>query len=124
MKVNCTRNRTLIAKEINKSEKFITKEFTDEELSILLGLVESSIRRKNDFSGKLEENVEKKSMAVEVKDIISKETDKFTHVSEKLINFISEATGRMDQRMILERSLQERIATVKSVQETINSRLD
>ena len=85
VKANCTRYRTLIEKEISKSEEFITKEFTDEELSVLLRQVESSIRRLKDFSGKLEENVEKWSMAVEVKDIDPQEKDKFTDVSEREI---------------------------------------
>ena len=124
VKANCTRYRTLIEKEISKSEEFITKEFTDEELSVLLHQVESSIMRLIDFSDNLEENVEKWSMAVEVKDIDPQEKDKFTDVSEKLFIFMSEATERMDQLMILERSLQERIATVKSAQKKTDSRLD
>nr|XP_022295087.1 uncharacterized protein LOC111105210 [Crassostrea virginica] len=63
-------------------------------------------------------------MAVEVKDIDPQEKDKFTDVSEKLFIFMSEATEPMDQLMILERKLQEGIATVKSAQETTDSRLD
>ena len=65
LKANCTRYRTLIEKEISKSKEFITKEFTDEELSVLLRQVKSTIRRLKDFSKV--ENIEKWPKAVEVK---------------------------------------------------------
>ena len=74
-------------------------------MSVFLREVESPKRRLKDVSVKLQNNVEKWFMAVDVKDIDTDEKDRFTESSENLFIFLSAVTERTDQLMMLERSL-------------------
>ncbi|XP_056016952.1 uncharacterized protein LOC125656535 [Ostrea edulis] len=124
LKGNCTRYQNLIEKEISKSGALVSQDAMEEDISELLRQVESSTRRLKDFSGKLEENIEKWSLSVESKEVDQGEVDKFTGDSERLFALLAEAAEHIDQLMMLERSLQERITTVKATRQTTDSRLD
>jgi hypothetical protein len=115
------RYQNLIQKEMTKNAPLISEDVIEEDLSALLRQVESATRRLKDFSGKLEENIEKWPVAVEAKEVGQGEVEQFTCDSERLFSLLSEATEHIDQLMMLEKSLQERITATKSTRQTNRS---
>ena len=109
---------------MTKSASLISEDVIEEDLSVLLRQVESATRRLKDFSGKLEENIEKWSVAVEAKEVDQGEVEQFTRDSERLFSLLSEATEHVDQLMMLEKSIQERITATKATRQTTDARID
>ena len=94
---------------MRKGEDLVSVEITEENPAVLLRNVETSVRRIKEFGSKLEETMEKWSMAIEDKEIKQGEHEKFSEDSDKVFNLLSEANERSDQLVILEKTLKEHI---------------
>ncbi|XP_078334132.1 uncharacterized protein LOC144625796 [Crassostrea virginica] len=120
----CTRYRNLIEKEMRKGEDLVSVEISEENPAVLLRNVETSVRRIKEFGSKLEETMEKWSMAIEGKEIKQGEHEKFSEDSDKVFNLLSEANERSDQLVILEKTLKEHIASLQKPTEMTDPRLE
>ena len=90
---------------MRKGEDLVSVEITEENPAVLLRNVETSVRRIKEFGSKLEETMEKWSMAIEDKEI--KQGEHESEDSDKVFNLLSEANERSDQLVILEKTLKE-----------------
>jgi hypothetical protein len=61
---------------------------------------------------------------VEAKEVDQGEVEQFTHDSERLFSLLSDATEHIDQLMMLEKSLQQKITGTKATRQTTDSRID
>ncbi|XP_062582984.1 uncharacterized protein LOC134244753 [Saccostrea cucullata] len=120
----CTRYRNLIDKEMKRSEEFVTADISEEDPSALLKNVETSIRRIKEFSAKLEETMEKWSLAIEDKELKQGEEEKFSEDSEKVFLLLTKASEHTDQLIILEKALQENLSILKKPAEMTDPRLE
>ena len=109
---------------MRKGEDLVSVEITEENPAVLLRNVETSVRRIKEFGSKLEETMEKWSMAIEDKEIKQGEHEKFSEDSDKVFNLLSEANERSDQLVILEKTLKEHIASLQKPTEMTDPRLE
>ena len=108
---------------MRKGENLVSVEITEENPAVVLRNVETSVRRIKEFGSKLEETMEKWSMAIEDKEIKQGEHEKFSEDSDKVFNLLSEANERSDQLVILEKTLKEHIASLQKPTEMTDPRL-
>ena len=71
---------------MRKDEDLVSVEITEENPAVLLRNVETSVRRIKEFGSKLEETMEKWSMAIEDKEIKQGEHEKFSEDRDKVFN--------------------------------------
>lgn len=120
----CTRYRNLIETEIKKADKLVSIDVSEEDPTALLRNVETSVRRIKEFSAKLEETMEKWSMVIEGQETKQGEQEKFSEISGKVFLLLNEANDRSEQLIILEKTLQEKLTTLKKPHDMSDPRLD
>lgn len=120
----CTRYRNLIETEIKKADKLVSIDVSEEDPTALLRNVETSVRRIKEFSAKLEETMEKWSMVIEGQETKQGEQEKFSEISGKVFLLLNEANDRSEQLIILEKTLQEKLTTLKKPPDMSDPRLD